>query len=198
MVLISPAYFLPGQRSAPAFQIPALAPIMDAGPWSVADWEHPELGHGVIAYWTGCAKPDHRPGQWRALPDGRHYLAPAVLPSPGQLWRDSGPAGIDLQLSSGLYLTIPLATHSPQVVDLFSGQITGPATAFGSEAFALFDRIAAEPGISLTDPQVLRVIALALMARYRLTPELLSDLRWITTADIDPVLSAILGTHPKA
>jgi hypothetical protein len=114
------------------------------------------------------------------------------------LWRDSGPAGIDLQLSSGIYLTIPLAVYSPQVVDLFSGQITGAATPFGVEAFALFDRMAAEPSIPLTDKQVLRVIALALMARYRLTPELLQDLRWVTTADIDPILSAILGTHPKA
>jgi hypothetical protein len=196
--LSSPAYFLPGVGSAPAFQIPAMAPIMDAGPWAVADYEHPEFGRGALAYWTGCAAPEHRPGDWRKLADGRHYLPPVTLPSPGQLWRDSGPAGIDLQLSSGIYLTIPLAVYSPQVVDLFTGQITGAATTFGVEAFALFDRMAAEPTIPLTDKQVLRVIALALMARYRLTPELLQDLRWVTTADIDPILSAILGTHPKA
>ena len=198
MVLSSPAYFLPGQRSAPAFQVEAIKPIMDAGPWTVADWEHPDYGQGALVYWTGCPKPDHRPGKWRALPDGRHYLPPDRLPSPGELWRESGPSGIEVQLASGLWLTIPLAVYAPQVVDLFTGQITGPATAFGVEAFALFDRLAADPSIPLTDPQVLRVVALALMARYRLTPELMADLRWVTTADIDPILAAVMGSHPKA
>lgn len=198
MDLISPAYFLPGQRAAPAYQIEALKPLLSAGPWAVSDWEHPELGNGALAYWSGCAKPKHAPGKWRALPSGLHYLPPERLPTPGDLWRESGPAGIDLQLASGVCLTIPLAVHAPQVVDLFSGALAGPATEFGAEAFALFDRLAGEETVGLTDPQVLRVVSLALMARYRLTPELLSDLRWVTTADLDPILAAVMGAHPKA
>ena len=136
--------------------------------------------------------------RWRKCHDGLWYLPPSELPDQAMLARERCPKGIDLTSSTGITLTIPLAAAAPRAIDLATGELGEAVAPYAREAYALFDRIDNGETVTLTDPQVRRVVLLALQACYRLTPELLADLGWITTDDLDPILSAILGSHPKA
>ncbi|HEV8176273.1 MAG TPA: hypothetical protein VGP44_01150 [Gemmatimonadales bacterium] len=201
-------YFLPGGKAAPPREIPAFARVLESGPWSSTEFNHHEAGSGALLFWTdkSIGQTDlRRPEAWRKCADGLWYCRPAVLPDQSILAKRNCPQGIDVTLATGLLLTIPLATAAPRAVCFSSGSLGDPSSEFGRVADAVYDRMAngkddagKAKGLPLLDPQVLRLVTLALMAAYRVTPELLDDLGWITSADIDPILCAIMGTDPKA
>lgn len=198
----SPVYFAPGAPLDVIGAIPALARLVSAGPWQTARISHPIAGEGVAATWAGMPTCNQHEVEtatgWRKCHDGLWYLPPSELPDQALLARERCPRGVDLDMSTGVTLTIPLAAASPRAIDLASGAIGDAVAPYAREAYALFDRIDSGEKVVTADPHVHRVVMLALQACYRVTPELLVDLAWITTDDLDPILSAVLGSHPKA
>jgi hypothetical protein len=199
------AYFAPGVRAAPAAEIPAFRRLLPAGPWAVTAAEHPagQGGRGSLAWQlapgeTPAVVPDVRAWAWRACPDGLWYGSGGGLPSQASLAREAAPPGVDLVLGGGTTLTIPLAVAAPRLIDFGAGGIGEPATELGRLAYRIYDRLTAEQGIGLADPDLHRLVLLAVQASYRVTEELLTDLGWISTVDLDPIVCAIFGTHPKA
>ncbi len=202
------AYFIPGAASQPARDIPQAARLLDAGPWSATEFNHHEAGAGVLVTWKDqplSTEEARKPANWRKCADGLWYCRGPVLPNQELLAKRSCPAGIDVMLASGIMLTVPLATAAPRAISFCDGTLGQPVTEFGRCADTVFDRMTNTKdatgkikGLPLLDTGVLRLVTLAIMAAYRVTPELLDDLQWITSSDIDSILCAIMGTDPKA
>lgn len=194
----SPAYFAPGVKADVARDIPAFRRILPAGPWQVLGFNHPTLGWGALAWWADCPQPEGE--AWRESPDGLWYLPPTQLPSQADLAKPNSPAGIVVSLSGGQAVTMPLAAIAPRKLSLTTGTAGAPADEYGLRAAAVHSRLtgAGKDGLPLLDPDVLAMIAAGLALAYRVTTELLDDLGWLTTADIDPLLCAGLGHDPKA
>lgn len=192
------AYFAPGVKASgkAAWEIAAFDRVKSAGPWLCTDGRGPDGETGALIYWD--TPPENGRGTWRICPDGLHYWSPRVPPNPESLARRNCPRGIDVLMSTGVLLTIPLAVAAPRKVSLSLCTADEPASEFGVLAYRVFERLAAKEPVGVTDRDVLRLVTLALEAAYRVTPELVDDLGWITTADIDPILCAILGSDPKA
>lgn len=198
------AYFAPGVRVlGPAREIIELARLMVAGPWKVKTAQHPKLGTGALA-WNGEGDlPDNllTTGEWRDCGDGLHYRKPSPLPSQADIARAGCPRGIDVLMSTGVLLTIPLALAAPRKLSFARPGLGDPATEFGIIAERLFERFRTLPDdkiISFLDPDCLAVVTQALMAAYKTTPELLDDLGWVTSTDVESILLAVMGSDPKA
>jgi hypothetical protein len=199
LVVISPAYFAPGVAADAAAAMPCFRRILPAGPWQVASYNHPVQGWGAMAWWVGCAQPEDLP-DWRASPDGLWYCGPAALPGQAELARPNAPRGIEVPVTCGAMLTMPLATLAPRRVSLLTGQLGEPADEYGRLGYAVSARLraAGEAGLPVTDREVLRFLTAGLALAYRVTAEMIEDLGWVTTADVDPLLCAALGHDPKA
>lgn len=196
----SPAYFAPGAKADVAREMPAFRRLLPAGPWQTQTWAHPSLGWGALAWWVGCTQPEPTPEAWREIPDGLWYAPPALLPTQAELARPNCPGGIDVPLICGRVVTMPLATLAPRKLRLTTGTAGEPADEYGRLAYAVRDRLAAagKAGLPVLDPDLLRLLTAGLQLAYRVTPELLDDLEWLSTGDIDPLLCAALGHDPKA
>ena len=146
-------------------------------------------------------QPRNNDGTWTDCGDGLHYLYGQELPTIASLARGHRVDGCDYTTASGVLITVPIATAAPRKVLFASGKTGEPATDFALRAFELFDRLQAmESGgetVLLSDPKIIKLIADALAHVYYVTPELLDELGWITTADIDPLICALMGIDQK-
>lgn len=197
-----PAYFAPGVSCAqrPAKDIPEFARVASAGPWACCDSS--QCGaNGALIFLVGAEQPavgHGKPEDWIDCGDGLRYLTGQPMPTQAELVRDHNVRGIDYLTSRGITLTVPVATASPRKISFASKKALGYATDFAELAFRVFDRISDEKGLSPLDPDVLKVVADAIGHVYRTTPEILDELGWITSADIDPIICCIFGSDPKA
>ncbi len=195
------AYFAAGVGATdPARDVPQFARVLQAGPWMLSDVIMPDGARGAMIWWSDCERPDQHALEWRTCPDGLRYGKPKNLPDLSEIAKRTIQPGIDVTLVNGMQVTVPVAMLEPRKIDFGSGQAGEPATEFGRRAFAVQARLAATEkgkGLPITDPDVLHLIGMAMMQTYRLPPELLSDLGWVTTVDVDPILCAIMGSDPK-
>lgn len=197
-----PAYFAPGVSCAqrPAKNIPEFARVASAGPWSCCDSS--QCGaNGCLIFLAGTEQPvpgHGKPDDWLTCSDGLRYLTGQALPSQTSLVREHNVKGIDYTTSQGITLTIPVALASPRMISFSSKKALGFSTDFATMAFKIYDRLTDENGLNLLDHQVLKLIADAIAHVYRVTPEILDELGWISSADIDPILCCVFGSDPKA
>lgn len=196
----SPAYFAPASRVDVARCVPAFHRILPAGPWSVVSYSHPFAGVGALAWWSDCAQPEPPAGAWTTSPDGLLYAPPATLPTQAELAKAHGPRGIDVTLASGVVVTMPLASLAPRKLSLTRATTGEYADAYGRLAYQVREKLTAAGagGIDILDPDVITLVATGLGLAYRVTPELLDDLGWLSDVDIDPLLCALMGSDPKA
>jgi hypothetical protein len=193
-------YLIPKERARgrKADQIPQFQRILSAGPWAVGEYSAGVHGMGTVAFWAGTEVGDLDNLQWRQCADGLLY-ARRGMPKQTELAKRNTSPGIDITLSTGVYLTVPIAAAAPRKVLFGSGDLGEPVTEYAKRALALFERMSDPKNkISILDPESLMVVTLAVQAAYRVTTELLDDLGWITSADIDPILCAAMGSDPKA
>lgn len=175
----------------------AFARLALAGPWQFRDWNH-EGKPGVLAEWHGHTGGMAAYGEPRTSGDGLVYFPSREPLRQEDLAKRSAPAGIDYATTTGHVLTIPLAAAAPRFLGFGDEEPLGePANEFAVLALRVFDRLATKP-IGFADPDLRRLVLLAVGQCYRVTAEVLSELRWITTADVEPVLLAIMGADPKA
>ena len=199
---LTPAYFKAGMSAHMlALRDSAWERLKPAGPWALGDAVHPTAGRGCMVWWKDAKQPDAAELEWRECPDGLWYAPPLTLPDQIELARRNIPSCIDVAMSTGVTLSIPMAAASPRSIDFATGKVGKPASEFGRRAHALYDRLAGLPKdatVSAADPDVLMVLTLGVMTSYRVTPELLTDLAWFTTVDVLPTVGAIMGIDPKA
>lgn len=177
-----------------------LARIALAGPWQFS--AHPE--GGALATWKGAPVPRVDDlGEAVACPDGLMYYRPKVMPAQADLAKPSRSEWeIDVDLANGMRLTVLLAASEPRRLRFVGPDAVGDAlTEYGQLARRVQRRLAEstpDAPITAADADVRRLLVLAVGQRYRVTDDLLDDLGWISTADVDPLLQAIQGADPKA
>ena len=142
-------------------------------------------------------QPEANADGWVEQADGLFYLPGRKLPAQVDLVRDHGVRGTDYVTSTGVTLTIPIAALSARKISFSSGQANDYATVFARKAFALFDKLASDTPVMADDPDLFALICEAVMQVYYVTPELLDELQWITTADVDPIVVCLMGASPK-
>lgn len=169
----------------------SFARIQPAGPWKYTNHNH-DGKRGVLAFLgEESALEPHR-----TCKDGLVYFGPAKPPSQEDLARLRSMPCFTVTTSSGRILDIPLAVYSPRIL-AFDGEVDGGefATEFGREALRIWNAIEAKNYPK--NGEIARLVFLAVQQCYAVTEELLSDLGWLTDADIVPILLAVGGRDPK-
>lgn len=168
-----------------------------AGPWQLG--KHAE--GGSFATWRGASASVADYGTPRQTTDGLWYFPPkdpATL-TPSALGKADSRPDVTVVLSSGMTLSIPLAVRGARrrrfAADTALGEFVEE---FTNTAFDFYDRVAAGEKPLESDPQLCRLLYLAIASRYRLTEEAMDDARWLTTADDAIVIRAVFGSDPKA
>ncbi len=182
---------------------PQLAPgssvfkrIAPGGPWSYVahSWNGAK---GVAAVWIdangACTLDQYLPP--KPCYDGLMYFANPLPQEQMAIGRRDYIPGIEYLTSRGINLTIPLAAGAASEV-LFSSLTLGdPADEFAALANSIWER---KDSVMVRDPELIRLIYLAIAQNYRVTQEMLDDLKWITSKDIDPIYCCVMGLDPKA
>ena len=191
-------YFAPGVASGirAAHEIPEFRRVLTAGPWyACASTQGGKSG--ALIFQKGDQQPPPHSDRWRECFDGLLYRPDNKRPGTADLVRDDRRMRhLDLTLASGVLISIPVASAAARAVDFGAKKFAAPSDDFGKSAYAFFDRLkeadaARQP--KLGDPDTLSLVLLAVQQFYRVTEELLNDLGWISSADIDPIISATMG-----
>lgn len=190
-----PAYFAPGITcDGPARNMECFARLRAGDKWQACSSN--QNGRQGALCWIGEAPPLNAIG-WVDCSDGLFYLPGHRMPSQSELGRPHKVDGIDYTTSTGVTLTVPIATSSPRKVLFSAGKPGDPATDFARRAFKLFDRIEAKEKVGLYDPELLALVSDSIGFVYYTTPEMLDELGWITSADLDPIIMCLMGSDPK-
>lgn len=192
-----PAYFLKDQKCGgrPARDIPEFARLRAGNKWKSCD-SNQLGGRGVVAF-LGDQQPAPNSEGWYECADGLFYLPGRALPAQSDLVRPHSVNGVDYETSRGVTITIPIASSAPRKLLFSKGRAGDPSEEWANRAFALFDKLVQKEFIAVVDPQVLSLVCDAIGHVYYTTPELLDELGWITSADIDPILVCLMGQDPK-
>lgn len=200
------AYVIEGVKAAACRNDPRLASIIDAGPWQYVDHEggtmvqpRDEQGrpHNKQLWDWEKKRPARGPD---GIIEGMFYVPPVELPDQAELAKANGNSlDSDLIISKGRIITIECALVAPEYVG-FGGSSPGEyATEYGRVAWAFYEKCNANDGnYELNDPLALEVVYQAVASRYRVTRDLLTDLRWISSDDIAPILEVAFGADPKS
>jgi len=190
------AYHAPEVEPSSAKGHPTLAPIRHAGPWEF----RPHRDGGTLCLFAGTkdrldafdAPVEAEPGL-RFLPP-RQEVTPAMLARPAA----GRPDATTVALASGQELAILPAYLEPRRV-LSGGRVGDPVTEYGRLAREVLGEISASETqqIALLDPRVIGVIGCAIAQTYRVTTAFLDWSGWISTADLEPLLNAVMS-GPKA
>lgn len=101
----------------------------------------------------------------------------------------------DYTTSMGVTLSIPLYRSIPRVLN--SRSIVGKAVGvFAKRCESLFQKLS--EGKQAEDKELILFVYAAIQECYSVTDDLLDDLQWVTTKDIDPILERVLGLDPKS
>lgn len=197
-------YWLPKTKPQDGRESPFAAAFAYAGPWQFVGYE----GGALAQFKTedGKARPleqyDFDNMRDAVGMDGVKYVPLKELPAQADLAKPiRGHYDCDVELAR-VHLTICPGFAGPRVIDFSQRQCSEYADEYGALAEELYERWLDEDktgeSITIVDPMVLRVIHLAIAQRYRVTPDLLTDLRWITDVDVEPILEVVFGLRPKA
>lgn len=194
--MLGPVYHLSRVSPGDAVTDPRIHAMSVAGPWASCAYND-----GSLVFWSDPDPKKRRPPNLREYEEPRAtghegllYYRPKQLPEQSDLALPrSNDMDCDVRLSSGVYLTVPCCLAAPRKLSLSTGQLGDYADEFGKLGYEIFDRISSKEPIALLDPDVLRLVYLGLASRYRLTPELLDDLEWVSVDDIDMLITYFLG-----
>lgn len=164
------------------------------GPWQTS--KHAE--GGVLLSWVGGSTDVAMYGTPRATYDGLTFY-PSLTPiRPENVARASVSESVDIDLVSGVRLSIPIAKRSARRRRFGCDDALGAfVDEYPTLAFKLFDRFADKEQVTIGDADLRRILFLAVAKNYRMTEEALDDSGWLTTEDDDAIISAAFGTDPK-
>ena len=190
------AYRIPGETVRPdgIATHPLAKRLAPAGPWQCCD----SHDGGTLLTFKGASVSLDSYGPPQVCDDGLVYYPSLVPLTPADLGKANIPDSVPVTLASGMTLSIPVARRSARKRS-FTGKAVGDyVSEFPRLAFSVYDRVQSDQAIKLDDRDLVRVIFLAVSLCYRVTEEVLSDLGWLSTADDDPIISAVFGLDPKA
>lgn len=186
-------YRLPGFHdpvAATSGAHPALARLAGRGPWSCVDTpDGVVLTRGTAVTW----------GPWVPGVGGLDYALADPLPAcDPQALTLPGPAGegSPVALRCGIVLPVRPAAWDGSVIGL-DGQLGAPASRYGREVAALYDRILAAGDLPPTDPQAIAVARMALQSATSLTDELIHAWGLLSSGDV-VLLFLAASSIPKA
>jgi hypothetical protein len=196
-----PAYFAPDIKcnARPPRDIPEFSRLRPGDKWFACDSSQNGKRGALVVF----GRPDstEMPAQgcsgWVECADGLLYLPGRKMPEQADLVRGHRVDGIDYVTSTGVTLTIPVAAASPRKLLFSSGKTGDPASDWAKRAFDLFDRLRSSERVSATDPAIIALVCDAIGHVYATTPEMLDELGWLTSADLDPILVCMMGADPK-
>ena len=191
-----PAYFAEGvECTGPARDLPAFARLRPSTKWHACSSN--QNGRRGTVVWMGRVEdpPTTECSGWVKCSDGLWYLPGLAMPPQTDLVREHRVDGIDYATSRGVTLTIPIASAAPRKLLFSTLSIGDPATDFATRCFALFERISKDEQIPVHE--LLGVIADAIGQVYFLTPEMLDEAGWITSADVDQIVCCLMGVSQK-
>ena len=161
------------------------------GPWKWQDWHH-KGAKGVLAF---KGELPAELGEAKTCSDGLLYFHKAS-PSQEELAKSDTIPRFPVTLKSGRVIEIPIAVYAPRVLAFDCDGEGEHATEFGREAYRIWNRI--DNKDMPTNGEIKRLIFLAVQQCYSVTEELLSNLGWVTDADMTPILLAVSGRDPKS
>ncbi len=167
-----------------------------AGPWSYVSqsWSGK---NGVAAVWldaNGAASLDQY-AEPRTCFDGLLYFASKQPIKQIDIGRKDYIPGIEYTTSKGTNLTIPYAGSAATEISFSDMTLGAPADEFASLANMIWER---RDKVMVGDPELIRLVYLAIAQNYRVTQEMLDGFKWITSKDIDPIYCCLMGLDPKA
>lgn len=175
--------------------------IAHCGKWNYA--KHKYNGQkGILAFWNGLAPGTHELDEGKELENGLIYFKPDPMPTQADLGKRSPYPSIPVTTHKGQQLSIPLAVGAPRMVSFTGHEMMEFADDFPVLAGKMESYVENlkddEEDIALTDQMLVNLVCKAIQQNYKVTPELLEDLRWITTGDIIPIYRAVMGCDPLA
>lgn len=184
-------------------QDPVFDKIRHLGDWSyVAHSVMIDGGRkkGVLAYWKQDKPPtpENLAEPRQSFDSNLLYFAPDYI-TQRMLAKEHRLPMFDYVTRSGVQLSIPLAVGGAQIVDFTNLQFGGYADEFPRLAMEIEQQFLDEEkeNPTINDPKILRLIIKALEQCYKVTPDLLSDLQWIDSHDVEPIFNIIMGIHEK-
>ncbi len=188
------AYFSDKTRDAMgASEHPVFSRLMGCGKWNWTKWEHAGKS-GILAHLDQTPLTVGMPE--KTCPDGLVYFGYIKQPAQDDLARDNVPNSFAVELSCGRTIDIPLAIAAPKCLSFDGSGDDGHATEFGREAFRIWDNI--ELKKFPNDMECRKLIYLAINQTYKVTQELLTQLKWVADVDVVPIMLAISGRDPKS
>ena len=197
-----PVYYYPKLNPRMALNDRRVRAMHHAGPW--ASCAHKG---GSLVFWRVDGQNVRPPNlseyaEPRAIDEsGALYYSPRELPSQEDLAKGSANSmDASVTLSNGMLVTVACALAAPRHIDFALNTVGNYSDDFGIQATQLYEKMASDDAVTITDPLVLNVMFLGLAQRYRLTKELLNDLQWVCTDDVDPIVSAVMygNSDPKS
>lgn len=166
---------------------PALVRLRGRGPWRASESDGGTcLQRGDAAAWGPIVS---------GLDGLRYQLADPLPPLMSAVVTDDRGSVAFVDLPGAVRLPIKLAAYAPVAIGL-DGLPQGPCDEYGQTSTRLWDRFSAGE-LSLTDPQLIAFVRLALMSQTNLTVELIHAYGLITTDTIPAIFDAANGI-PKA
>ncbi len=175
-----------------AAEHPSFTRILSAGKWMYTKYTHAGK-NGVLAHLASEPQLDRMPS--KVCSDGLVYFGYVKEPTQDELARENVPNSFPVTLSGGRVIDIPLAVAAPMALSFDGSTQDEHASEFGREAFRIWEGI--EQKKPPTDNECRHLIYLAINQNYKVTAELLTQLRWVTDVDVVPILLAISGRDPK-
>lgn len=194
------AYFAEGVKERDARTDPAFSRIMHCGKWSFAKHTHNGM-KGTIAFWGIHAPPKGSlPEPQQIHEDGLWYYSPETLPTQRQLAKEHRYPKYDYLTNTGYTISIPLAVGGPRLMDFTTCTLGDFADDFAQKSKELEAVILDDDAddVMIDDPRVVSLVLKAIEQTYRVTAELLSELQWVTSLDIEPIYEITRGIYPKS
>jgi hypothetical protein len=185
----------PQQISGGKIEHPSGARLNHAGPWQLAAHPH----GGSLATWRGAPHHIGAYGEPQECADGLLYYPSKVPLTPEALARPRVPESVTIETHSGVTLAIPIATRSPRRrMFAAASKVGGYIDEYPRLVFSIYDRLVAKEPMPMGDPDLCRMVFLAIAGCYRVTEEAMDQAGWLSTFDDDLIMGAAFGTNPKA
>lgn len=173
--------------------------IRNGGKWNMAPCLAGDL-KGIL-YWLN-GSPEQR-GMSCTMPRDMltecpcgYWFSDGVIPRIGDLAKERVPDSITLTLACGESVSIPMATFAHYKIDFTNTALGELKSDYARAALAIDDKMQSDEDMTAAD--FINLAYHAIAEAYHVTPELMTAMELISTADLVPLYHAVWGIDPKS